>query len=213
MKKVVRNLMFRMSFVLCFSCENTGQKSSNMSKQDSSSINSKTKKVLNCLPKIDTVFDGNAIKYFITDSCIKVKVSFKSGKDTILSECYDCQAATSFIPKLHNYKDDFIFLLMGHGFDYREFMVLHCFAGKIHVKNYETALNVDVKREVLVYQNYENGRELHFVYYKKGKERVVLLPEKFENGIITNCWFKENSFYVEKSDDDRPTKIEDFEIR
>ncbi|MDI9340007.1 MAG: hypothetical protein QM534_05485 [Sediminibacterium sp.] len=216
MKIVFRKFLLGVIFGLFFSCidKRVKEERNRMNSEDSNFVvKTNTRRDLDCLPKMDTVFNGNAIKYLVKDSCIRVRVSFKNGNDTLLSDCYDCQAATSFIPKLYKYSEDAIFLLMGHGFDYREFIMIQQSNNKIQIKNYETALNVDLERNVLVYRSYEHGRELHFVYFKKNKEKIILLPESYENGRVINSWFEGKSFYIETSDDNKRTKVENFEIK
>jgi hypothetical protein len=80
---------------------------------------------------------------------------------------------------------------------------------RMTIENYETAVHIDLKREVLVYRNTENRRALHFVYYKLQKEKVVLLPTYYEDGEILNAWFKNNKFIVERAGDWRCFRIKE----
>lgn len=164
---------------------------------------------LNCIGRTDTIIENKSVKYITKNNFIQVKITI-DGIDTLLSDSINC--CSQAIPSFRLSKDNFVFLEKGHGFYYREYIMICKKENRLIIKNYETAVHIDLKREVLVYRNTENRRALHFVYYKLQKEKVVFLPTDYEGGEILNAWFKNNKFIVERAGDLKQTEVKGFEL-
>jgi hypothetical protein len=83
-------------------------------------------------------------------------------------------------------------LIRGSAFDYREFVLVYESEGEIILKNYETALVADLKRNLVVYRNYKQPEKIEVENIKTGKKKVFLVPNEMISAGIPNVFFLKN---------------------
>ena len=122
-----------------------------------------------CFTEKDTIFnENNYLKYVLIDTFFHAKIRI-GGKDTILGYCYDC--SSGLIPDNIEFKNNSICFKIGYGFHYRKYVYLENINNKIIIKNFETALAIDMKRNILAYLD-ETDNKIIIENLKNGKKQI-----------------------------------------
>jgi hypothetical protein len=115
-----------------------------------------------------------------------------NGLDTLLPYKFDCNTPKGLIPTFYSYHKGMFCLIRGSAFDYREFVLVYESEGEIILKNYETALVADLKRNLVVYRNYKQPEKIEVENIKTGKKKVFLVPNEMISAGIPNVFFLKN---------------------
>jgi hypothetical protein len=148
-------------------------------------------KRLDCLPG-DTILDvRNALKYVVLDSFFAPELRVE-GTDTLLDYRFDCSAPEGLVPSLYSFYDGKFCLIVGHAFSYREFIIAYRENDHVKLKRYETALLADMKRDLVVYRNYDKRTSIIFRNFITDSARTRELPKSFLHKNITQTHLEGN---------------------
>lgn len=142
-----------------------------------------------CIPYGDTVLDQkNSVGYVVVDSFFTLRVKI-DGNDTLLPYRFDCSVTRGLVPSLYAYYKNTICLLRGAGQNFRQFVVCYENKDSIFIKKYETALGVDLKHSIVVYQDFKNPETIYIVNFRNGNKKVVYISMKSPSTRIVETFF------------------------
>ena len=143
--------------------------------------------------------DSNFVKYIIIDSFYSIELKIGT-LDTILAYRFDCTTPRGLVPRLYSNYKDVLCLESGSGRDYREFIIAYLNKSKIVLKRYEIALTENLKRDMIVYRNYNQSAVIVIENFRTNKRRIFKLPAKYESKYIVNATI--HRFLIELKFDD-----------
>lgn len=133
----------------------------------------------NCIAEKDSFWDtDNFIKYVVIDSFYTVKLQINS-IDTLLPYKFNCSTPKVLVPSVSSIYKDKICLIRGSGQHYREFTVSYLSNNKLIMKQYETALAINLKDNLVAYQNIDSTQVVYIEDIVSNKKKSYIIPSSF----------------------------------
>jgi len=153
-----------------------------------------------CISEKDTTIDNaNSVSYVIIDSFYTLKVKV-GGLDTLLPYQFNCSVPRGLVPSFHSYFNNTIGLIRGHGFDHREFIVAYVNDNLVTLKQYETALAMDLENDIVVYRDYNHLEKVIVEGIKKEGKKTFIIPSKFATAEISHATITKGTLRLQFSD-------------
>lgn len=146
-----------------------------------------------CIGETDTLIDfRNSIRYVVVDTFYTIELKV-GGLDTLLPYQFNCSVPRGLVPAFHSFYGNIICLIRGHGFDHREFLIGYVDSGQIVLKQYETALAVDLENEIVVYRDYDKPEHVIVERIKGGGRKIFVIPSSVTaSGLPTATILRKN---------------------
>jgi hypothetical protein len=134
----------------------------------------------NCSRKDTIINDNFLIKYIPISSFYSIKLEINN-VDTLLNYKFDCNTPRGLVPSYYTHTAQYLCLLRGSGQYFREFIITYVDNGSIKSKVYETAICVDLSKELVAYQDANKTEIIYVEHIKSGNKKKFLISKSKPN--------------------------------